>query len=239
MNATDITTAPKNPEAPPRTILVVEDEPKLAQLLMDYLSAAHYGTHWLSGGMPVVAWVRRNKPDLILLDIMLPGRDGVSLCREIRSFSDVPIIMVTARVEEVDRVLGLDAGADDYICKPFSLREVVARVGAVFRRIDRLKQDRMPDHGFHIDDERLEIRFDGQLLDLTWSEFRLLGYMLSNPGRVFSRERLLECLHGDSRSLTDRTVDSHIKNIRRKLDQVAPGRELIVSVYGAGYKVEP
>ena len=238
MNATDITTAPQNPGAPARTILVVEDEPKLAQVLMDYLSAAHYRTQWLSGGMPVVAWVRRNKPDLILLDIMLPGRDGISLCREIRSFSDVPIIIVTARIEEVDRVLGLDAGADDYICKPFSPREVIARIGAVFRRIDRLKQDRMPDHGFYIDDDRLEIRFDGQLLDLTWTEFRLLGYMISNPGRVFSRERLLECLHGDGRSLTDRTVDSHIKNIRRKLEQIAPGRELIVSVYGAGYKVE-
>jgi len=205
---------------------------------MDYLSAAQYRTHWLSGGMPVAAWVRRNKPDLILLDIMLPGRDGVSLCRDIRDFSDVPIIMVTARVEEVDRVLGLDAGADDYICKPFSPREVIARIGAVFRRIDRLKQDRMPDHGFYIDDDRLEIRFDGQLLDLTWTEFRLLGYMLSKPGRVFSRESLLECLYDDGRAVTDRAVDSHIKNIRRKLEQIAPGRELIVSVYGAGYKVE-
>jgi two-component system response regulator BaeR len=219
-------------------ILVVEDEPKLAQVLVDYLSAAQYRTHWLSGGMPVVAWVRRNEPDLILLDIMLPGRDGVSLCRDIRGFSDVPIIMVTARVEEVDRLVGLNTGADDYICKPFSPREVMARIGAIFRRIDRLAQAQVPDQGFRVDPDRLEIRFDGQLLDLTATEFRLLSGLVSSPGRVFSRDHLLECLHDDGRAMTDRTVDSHIKNIRRKLDQIAPTRELIVSVYGAGYKVE-
>lgn len=238
MNRTDLNAMATHYGAPPRTILVVEDEPKLARLLVDYLSAADYGTHWLSGGMPVVAWVRRNEPDLILLDIMLPGRDGVSLCRDIRSFSAVPIVMVTARVEEVDRLLGLDTGADDYICKPFSPREVVARIRAIFRRIDRLTQARLPDQGFRIEPDRLEIRFDGQLLDLTSTEFRLLSCMISTPGRVFSRDRLLESLHDDGRVLTDRTVDSHIKNIRRKLDQIAPGRELIVSVYGAGYKVE-
>ena len=222
-----------------RTILVVEDEPKLARVLIDYLISAGYRAHWLAGGMPVVAWVRRNAPDLILLDLMLPGRDGVSLCRDIRAFSEVPVIMVTARIEEVDRILGLDAGADDYICKPFSPRELVARIGAIFRRVDRLRAaQQTPEQGLRIDPDCLEARFDGRLLDLTATEFRLLSCLAAAPGRVFSRDRLLECLHDDARSLTDRTVDSHIKNIRRKLALVAPDREVIVSVYGAGYKVE-
>jgi two-component system response regulator BaeR len=221
-----------------RTVLVVEDEPKLARVLTDYLASAGYGIHWLSGGIPVVAWVRRNAPDLVLLDVMLPGRDGVSLCRDIRAFSEVPIIMVTARVEEIDRLLGLDAGADDYICKPFSPREVIARVGAIFRRIDRLARPQGLDAGFRIDPERLEIRYEGQLLDLTSTEYRLLACLASAPGRVFSRDRLLESLHADGRPLADRTVDSHIKNIRRKIALIAPDREVVVSVYGAGYKVE-
>lgn len=238
MSGTDPEAALAPGADPARTILIVEDEPKLARVLSDYLSAAGYRTHWLAGGIPVLGWVRRHAPALVLLDLMLPGRDGVSLCRDIRGFSDVPIIMVTARVEEIDRLLGLDAGADDYICKPFSPREVVARIGAIFRRIDRQAQASAPDEGFLIDPERLAIRFDGHALDLTATEFRLLSCLAASPGRVYSRERLLECLHGDGRTLTDRTVDSHIKNIRRKLAQIAPDREVIVSVYGAGYKVE-
>jgi two-component system response regulator BaeR len=221
-----------------RTILIVEDEPKLAQVLLEYLTAAGYGIRWQAGGLPVVGWVRKHAPDLILLDIMLPGRDGLTICKEIRSFSDVPIMMLTARVEEVDRLLGLDLGADDYLCKPYSPREVVARIRAVFRRVDRSARPPRRDQGFQIDPERLTIRLNGQALDLTSTEFRLLSLLAATPGRVYSRDRLLDCLHDDGRSITDRTVDSHIKNIRRKIAQIVPGREVVLSVYGVGYKVE-
>lgn len=221
-----------------RTILVVEDEPKLARVLIDYLDASGYASHYLAGGLEVVPWVRKNTPDLILLDIMLPGRNGMELCRDIRTFSEIPIVMVTARVEEVDRLLGLDWGADDYICKPYSPREVVARIKAIFRRMDRAAAPPTPEEGFHIDTERHSIRFNGRALDLTATEFRLLRLLAAKPGRVYSRNRLLDCLHDDSRAMTDRTVDSHIKNIRRKIAQVVPDREVVVSVYGVGYKVE-
>jgi two-component system, OmpR family, response regulator BaeR len=221
-----------------RMILVAEDEPKLAHILFDFLHAAGYATHWLAGGLSVTSWVRKHAPDLILLDIMLPGRDGLTLCRDIRSFSNVPIIMVTARIEEVDRLLGLDSGADDYLCKPYSPRELMARIRAIFRRLDRAALPPTPDQGFDIDPERLTIRFYGQPLELTATEFRLLSRLAATPGRIYSRERLLDCLHDDSRSVTDRTVDSHIKNIRRKIAQIVPDRELVLSVYGVGYKVE-
>jgi two-component system response regulator BaeR len=169
---------------------------------------------------------------------MLPGKDGMAICREIRAFSAVPIIMVTARVDELDRLLGLELGADDYVCKPFSPREVVARVKALFRRIELAALPPNADGGFVIDDERFEIRFRGQLLELTVTEFRLLSLLASKPGRVYSRDRLLDCLPDDSRGVTDRTVDSHVKNIRRKLSVIAPESDLLVSVYGVGYKIE-
>jgi two-component system, OmpR family, response regulator BaeR len=169
---------------------------------------------------------------------MLPGRNGMDLCRDIRAFSAVPIVMLTARVEEVDRLLGLDLGADDYVCKPYSPREVMARIRAIFRRLDRRLVPVPPDEGFHVDPEQFSIRLDGKALDLTATEFRLLSRLVAQPGRVHSRDRLLDCLHEDGREITDRTVDSHIKNIRRKIAQIVPDRELVVSVYGVGYKVE-
>lgn len=222
----------------PMTILVVEDEPKLARLLIDYLEASGFRHHWLANGLEVVPWVRAHPPDLILLDLMLPGRDGMELCRDIREFSAVPIIMVTARVEEVDRLLGLDLGADDYICKPFSPREVIARIKAIQRRLEWQLAPGPPSWGLAIDADRFEIRLAGHPLNLTGTEFRMLSLMAATPGRVYSRDRLLDCLHEDNLSVSDRTVDSHIKNIRRKLAQIAPEREIILSVYGVGYKVE-
>ena len=222
----------------PMTILVVEDEPKLARLLIDYLEASGFRHHWLANGLEVVSWVRAHPPDLILLDLMLPGRDGMELCRDIREFSAVPIIMVTARVEEVDRLLGLDLGADDYICKPFSPREVIVRIKAIQRRLEWQLSPGPPSWGLEIDADRFEIRLAGQPLNLTGTEFRMLSLMAATPGRVYSRDRLLDCLHEDNLSVSDRTVDSHIKNIRRKLAQIAPEREVIMSVYGVGYKVE-
>ena len=228
------------PTTPPqRTVLVVEDEPKLARLLIDYLSAAGYGHKTLANGLQVTPWVKAHAPDLILLDLMLPGCSGLDVCRELRMFSAVPIIMVTARVEEVDRLLGLDIGADDYICKPFSPREVMARIKAIFRRLDSPWPAGAPNQGLAVDAERQEIRLHGQPLPLTATEFRLLSLLASRPGRVYSRDRLLDCLHENNLSVSDRTIDSHIKNLRRKLAQVEPEREWIVSVYGAGYKFEP
>ena len=152
---------------------------------------------------------------------MLPGRDGLEVCRELRTFSEVPIVMVTARVEEIDRLLGLEIGADDYICKPFSPREVVARVRAILRRAQRGAAAPAAT-GFTIDEAQYRAAFDGRALDLTPVEFRLLNTLAAAPGRVFSRQQLLDNLYDDHRVVTDRTVDSHIKNLRRKLDEVSP-----------------
>jgi two-component system, OmpR family, response regulator BaeR len=213
-------------------ILVVEDEPKLAALLRDYLQAEGHCVTCLADGLAVVPAVRASEPQLILLDIMLPGRDGLDICRELRTFSDVPIMLITARVEEVDRLLGLDLGADDYICKPFSPREVMARVRAVLRR-------RPPaNNGLRLDAEAYRAFYDQQELDLTPVEFRLLHCLATSPGRVYSRDQLMDHLYDDHRVVTDRTVDSHVKNLRRKLEQAAPERELIHSIYGVGYKLE-
>jgi len=217
-------------------ILVVEDEPKLAALVGDYLQASGYSWHWVADGRDAVPAVKAQPPDLILLDLMLPGHDGLDICRELRSFSDVPIVMLTARVEEIDRLLGLELGADDYICKPFSPREVVARIKAILRRA-RLPSD-VGSTTLNIDDATHRAVFHGALLDLTPVEFRLLKTLAATPGRVFSRDRLLDNLYLDHRVVTDRTVDSHIKNLRRKLEQVAPGQDPIRSIYGVGYKLE-
>jgi two-component system response regulator BaeR len=218
-------------------ILIVEDEPKLAALEADYLKAAGYDAHVLGNGAEVVAWVRAERPDLILLDLMLPGRDGLEICKELRGavepeIRDVPIVMVTAKVEEIDRLIGLDLGADDYVCKPFSVRELVARVRAILRR------RRAPASGLRLDEERHLAELDGRPLELTPVEFRLLGALAASPGRVFSRGKLLETLYEDHRVVTDRTVDAHIKNLRRKLEAVRPGEDLVRSIYGVGYKLE-
>ena len=181
--------------------------------------------------------MRAALPHLILLDVMLPGRDGMSICRDLRQFTDVPIIMVTARIEEVDRLLGLDLGADDYICKPFSPRELVARVKAVLRRLDRAAEPSAVPR-LIVDEQRHEARLDGCTLDLTPVEFRLLNALRSEPGRIFSRDKLLASLYVDHRVVTDRTVDSHVKNLRRKLTDASAGEDLIRSIYGVGYRLE-
>ena len=219
-------------------ILVVEDEPKIAQLLVDYLEQAAYPTHRIGNGAEVVPWVRRNDPRLILLDVMLPGRDGLSVCREIRGFSNVPIVIVTARVEEIDRLLGLELGADDYICKPFSPREVVARVHAIMRRVALQNAPGGEYLGIVVDREHHRAYVNGYALDLTPVEFRLLGVLLGHPGRVFSRNQLMDRVYKDIRSVSDRTMDSHIKNLRRKFRKYLPDEDVIRTVYGVGYKLE-
>ncbi len=217
-------------------ILIVEDEERLASLLVDYLNASGMTSHWLAEGSGVVTHVRQNPPDLILLDLMLPGKDGMDICKEIRGFSPVPIVMVTARVEEIDRLLGLELGADDYICKPYSPREVVARVKAVLRRTMATTTSRP---GLVIDEPTMRVHLDGQLLDLTAVEFNLLAFLVARPGRIFSRDQLMEQIYSDQRIVNDRTIDSHVKKLRRKMEQVSPGCDLIRSVYGVGYKYEP
>ncbi|MRR33829.1 response regulator [bacterium] len=218
------------------TVLVVEDERKLADLLRDYLSRSGFDTMCLGNGSDVVPLVRQQMPDLILLDLMLPGRDGLEICKDIRSFSTVPIIMVTARIEEIDRLLGLELGADDYICKPFSPREVVARVKAVLRR--SLSATTIQEAGLEMDETRFQATLNGQELGLTAVEFKLLRLLASNPARIFGRQQLMDRIYPDERVVSDRTIDSHIKKLRKKLDAANPGNELIHSVYGVGYKFE-
>jgi two-component system response regulator BaeR len=218
-------------------VLVVEDEPKLGRLLIDYLLAAGYEAELIGDGMLVEPWVREHHPALILLDLMLPGKDGLTLCRELRAFTDIPIVIVTARVEEVDRLLGLDLGADDYICKPFSPREVMARVRAILRRVGRVAEESLT-NGFKLDEERCQVCLDGQCLDVTPIEMRLIKTLATKPGKVFSRNQLLDELYEDYRVVTDRTVDAHVKNLRRKLESLRPEGGLIHSVYGVGYKLE-
>jgi len=216
-------------------VLIVEDEPKLAALLRDYLQAAGFATEIVGDGEAAVASVRRAAPDAVLLDLMLPGKDGLSVCREVRAFCAVPILMVTARVEEIDRLLGLELGADDYICKPFSPREVVARVKAVLRRAQAPAADTAATP-LQLDLERFEARVQDQRLALTPVEFRLLHKLAAQPGRVYSRSQLIEAAYTDHRVVSDRTVDSHIKNLRRKLAEV--GIDPIAAVYGVGYRLE-
>lgn len=216
-------------------VLIVEDEQRLAEIHRKYLQQSGFGTHVLGDGKAVVPWVKENNPALILLDLMLPGCDGLDICKEIRKFSNVPIIMVTARIEEIDRLLGLELGADDYICKPFSPREVIARVKAVLRRFSPESEK---DSLLHIDEERYIASLNGEKLDLTALEFRLLSLLALRPGVIFSRDQLMDRIYTDQRIVYDRTIDSHIRNLRKKIAAVIPEVELIHSVYGVGYKYE-
>ncbi len=221
---------------PKKLILIIEDEPQLAALMGDYLQQDDFATEIVDNGMQAVAAVRESDPALILLDLMLPGKDGMSICRDVRYFSNVPIIMVTARVEEIDRLLGLELGADDYICKPFSPREMVARVRAVLRRTG---SGNIPvGTGIQLDEATYKAAIAGQTLDLTAVEFQLLKILLSEPGRIFSRNQLMDRIYHDHRIVSERTIDSHIKKLRKKIDGIDADQEYIYSVYGVGYKYE-
>lgn len=220
-------------------VLIVEDEPKIARLLEDYLRQSHHETYWLGEGDTVDLWCKANNPDIVLLDLMLPGKDGLTVCRELRTHSQVPIIMVTARVDEIDRLLGLELGADDYICKPFSPREVVARVKALLRRVEMIEANPAEIYrGLVIDDERFSATIDGRAIELTPVEFRLLALLASQPGRVFSRDQLMNRIYVDGRVVSDRTVDSHVKNLRQKIQDSTGSDDFIRSIYGVGYKLE-
>lgn len=216
-------------------ILIVEDEPKIAALLGDYLVQNGFEAVHLNRGDAVEDWVRKHSVDLLLLDLMLPGRDGLDVCKRVRAFSAVPIIIVTARVEEIDRLLGLELGADDYVCKPFSPREVVARVKAVLRRA---KGAAGSEPGLTLDQAGYRASVDGRDLGLTAVEFQLLRLLVNQPGRIFSRGQLMDAMYADHRVVSERTVDSHVKKLRRKIAAMLPEREIIHSVYGVGYKYE-
>jgi two-component system response regulator BaeR len=230
------TPASPAPAATDALVLVVEDEPRLAAVLCDYLRASGYRCEWIADGAQVMSAYAQRQHDLILLDVMLPHRDGISLCQELRAHSQVPIIMVTARVDEVDRLLGLQIGADDYVCKPFSPREVIARVGTVLRRYHQTPAPRA--QPLQIDESNFRAQLHGRELDLTPVEFRLLCALASSPVRIWPREQLLNHLYPDHRVVIDRTVDSHIKNLRRKLTETGDQEDPIRSVYGVGYRLD-
>jgi len=226
-------------------ILIVEDEPKIAALLNDYLSDAGYQVTVLNEGTFAVDKVKEIEPNCLVLDLMLPGKNGLDICKEVRQFSMLPIVMVTARVDEIDRLIGLELGADDYICKPFSPREVVIRIRNILRRVEVTstnKSDVMEDgvveyDELKLDQSRFKCQFSGDNISLTAVEFRMLFAMASRPGQIFSREQLMDCAYTDTRVVSDRTIDTHIKNLRKKLDSKDRG-EIIHSIYGVGYKVE-
>ncbi len=220
-------------------ILIVEDEIKLARLQMDYLNNAGFNTDFLINGLDVLPWLETNSTDLIILDLMLPGRDGLDICREIRTFSNTPIIIITARIEEIDRLLGLELGADDYICKPFSPREMVARVKTVLRRLPlNTLEPVLQTVNLILDPNRFKIITAEHEVELTTVEFKLLQTLYEQPGRIFSRAKLMDLIYRDQRVVSDRTIDSHIKKLRKKLTEILPNQELIHSVYGAGYYFE-
>jgi len=220
------------------TILIVEDEVKLAKILADYLNQSNYKTYHLINGNDVIAWVKKHNPNLILLDLMLPGINGKDLCRHIRTSSKTPIIMVTAMIDEIDRLIGLELGADDYICKPFSPKEVVARVKAVLRRSDPDYFNDFNENEFMVNHDNYSVLIKGKKLDLTPVEFRMLTMFINHPGRVYNRDQILNTVFDDGRIVLDRTVDTHIKNLRQKLKDVNPEKDYIRSIYGIGYSFE-
>ena len=228
------------------SILIVEDEIKIAELLKDYLIKAGYATNIIARGDEVVPFVKKTSPDLIILDIMLPGKDGMDVCRELRTFTRVPIIMLTARVDEIDRILGLELGADDYVCKPFSPREIVARVKAVLRRTVPDDLNKTEDiEGVYVigplmlSETEVRVTVDETELTLTPSEFRLLKVLMAKPNRVYSRNELLDQVQGYEFEGYDRTIDTHIKNLRKKIVKSWPEGDIIKTVYGIGYKLVP
>lgn len=216
-------------------ILIIEDEPALASIIQDYLEQANMTADILYEGSDAVATILATQPDLVVLDIMLPGKDGLQICREVRAHSNVPIILETARVEEIDRLLGLELGADDYLCKPFSPRELVARIKAVLRRTSAPQAGPEDTTKLTLDVHRWQAHLLGQPLGLTRREFQLLQVLHNRPGRVFSRSQLLDLVFPDDSAVIDRTIDSHIKNIRMKVKAIAPDFNPIRSLYGVGY----
>ncbi|MBA2519088.1 MAG: response regulator transcription factor [Chloroflexia bacterium] len=221
-----------------KTILVVEDDPNIARLIRDYLHQAGFRVLAAADDNRALALAADAEPDLVVLDLGLPGRDGLDVMRELRRASGVPIIVVTARGEETDRIVGLELGADDYVVKPFSPKELVARVRAIFRRLEAQHEPRdlLRAGEVEIDVARHRVMVGEHPIELTATEFELLVTMVREPGRVFTRGQLLDALHGVALESYERAIDAHIKNIRRKLQPVPGAPQHIQTVYGVGYR---
>jgi len=221
-----------------KEILVVDDEPRIADICRDYLQRAGFKVVTASNGADALAIARTKHPDLIVLDLGLPKMDGLDVTKALRKYSNVPIVMLTARVEEADKLVGLELGADDYLTKPFSPRELVARVRAVFRRTDV-----QPGHadviraaGVTLDVARMQARVHGRSIELTSTEFELLATMMRQPGRVFTRGQLLDAIRGERVESFERAIDAHVKNLRRKIEADPRAPKYVLTVYGVGYK---
>jgi len=217
-------------------ILIVEDEENIAEVLIAYAKQQNYETEHFNSGKGVVSFVKQNAVDLILLDLMLPGVDGIELCKQIRAFSSVPIIMLTAKSEEIDRLQGLELGADDYICKPFSPKEVIARIKAVLRRTSQPKINIINYNNFQLYKDDYEARLNGKSIGFTAVEFKIFLLFISHVGRVFTREDIINNVYSDTTDISDRNIDTHIKNIRKKINDIQAGLNPIAAVYSVGYK---
>jgi two-component system, OmpR family, alkaline phosphatase synthesis response regulator PhoP len=224
-----------------KTILIIEDEPAIARLIRDYLERAGFATITAADGDAGLARARADKPDLILLDLGLPRRDGLDVAREIRKTSEVPIIAVTARGDETDRIVGLELGADDYVVKPYSPKELVARVRAVLRRSEGVvTEDVIRSGDIEIDVGRMRVKIDDRVVDLTATEFQLLTTLARTPGRVYTRSQLLDSIHGVAFEAYERAIDTHVRNIRRKIEPIPEEPRYLQTVHGVGYRfVEP
>ena len=221
-----------------KTVLVVDDEPRIVDLARDYLEHAGFAVVTAADGPSALRAARARKPDIVVLDLGLPGMDGLDVARTLRRESFVPIVMLTARDDELDRVLGLEIGADDYVTKPFSPRELVARIRAILRRVDREIEpsDRIEAAGVSIDIARMRVELEGRSVELTPTEFQLLVSLARQPGRIFTRSQLLDAVHGLAFESYARAIDAHVKNLRRKLEPDPSRPRYIQTVYGVGYR---
>jgi len=221
-----------------KTILVVDDEPRIVDLARDYLEHAGFAVLTATDGPSALRAARTRKPDVLVLDLGLPGMDGLDVARELRRESSIPIVMLTARDDEVDSILGLEMGADDYVTKPFSPRELVARIRAILRRVDRQTEpgDRIEAGGVSIELSRMKVEAGGRVVELTPTEFQLLVTMARQPGRIFTRAQLLDAVHGLAFESYERAIDAHIKNLRRKLEEDPSRPRYVLTVYGVGYR---
>ena len=214
------------------TILLVEDDLEIAENVLLFLDAQEYHTTHLTSGEYVVETVKTNAPDLILLDLMLPIKDGIECCKQIRAFSDVPIIMLTAKVEEIDRLVGLEVGADDYVCKPFSAIELMLRIKAILKRTNKTQYS----SSISVIKDHFSLNYKDKSIELTQLEFNLFYLLYNQPNRIYSRTQILDLAYPDIRDIADRTVDAHVKNIRSKIKSLGVVDMVVESVYGAGYR---
>ena len=222
-----------------KSILVIDDEPQIVEICRDYLKAAGFDVLTAPEGSSGLAMVRRNHPDLVVLDLMLPGMDGLDVCRTLRREGNIPIIMLTARVEETDKLIGLELGADDYLTKPFSPRELVARVRTVLRRASGVVPGEViRSETLTLDRTRYRVILPNREVPLTPTEFEILATLVSQPGRIFSRSQLLYAARGVAFESYERAIDSHIRNLRRKIEPPDTDVHYIVTVHGVGYKFE-